>query len=632
MTMKRRHLSPREIWTGLRRIFLRFGPYLRKHRVLLAGSLLALFAEVGLRALEPWPLKFVFDSVLGTQHHGRISSSLRLEGIEPTVVLTLAALALVVITGLQGLVDYAGSIGFARVGNRVLTQVRSDLYRHLHDLSLSFHTKSKSGDLILRVMSDVNTVKDVLVTAAFPLLANLLLVFSMIVVMFWLHWKLALLALTTLPFFWFWTTRFTHRIRQAARTQRQKQAAMASNAAESISAIKVVQVFGLQELFAQSFVRRNLESQKEDIKTARLTAALGRTVIFLAATSSALVLWYGARLVLRKELTPGELLVFLAYLKTAFRPLRDLSRYAGRLSKATASGERVLDLLGQISEVRDLPGAVPAPAFRGTIRFEGVSFAYERGRPVLKHIDFEVAAGRHVAIAGPSGVGKSTLINLLLRLYDPQKGRVLIDSGDIREYTMASLRAQISVVFQDTILFGASVRDNIVYGALGADAEAVEAACRLANAHEFIQALPEGYDTILGERGVTLSGGQRQRLAIARAALRKAPILVLDEPATGLDEENESAVLEALTRLANGRTTFFITHDLRLAARADHVLYLEDGRVIERGSHEDLLQGRGRYASLYRQQWSTADRLDTNHTPAVGALNPAREFGHDSLP
>jgi ATP-binding cassette subfamily B protein len=236
------------------------------------------------------------------------------------------------------------------------------------------------------------------------------------------------------------------------------------------------------------------------------------------------------------------------------------------------------------------------------VRFEGVRFAYEPDQHVLERIDFEVRPGRRVALVGPSGIGKSTLANLLLRLYDPQEGRVLIDGRDIREYTLVSLRSQISVVLQDTLLFATSVRENIGYGAPDSSPDAIEAAARLANAHEFILALPQGYDTVLGERGVTLSGGQRQRLAIARAALRKSPILILDEPTTGLDEENERAVMEALERLAEGRTTFVISHDLHLAARADLVLYLENGRVLEHGSPEDLIESDGRYATLYRQQ------------------------------
>jgi ATP-binding cassette subfamily B protein len=460
---------------------------------------------------------------------------------------------------------------------------------------------------MLRVMSDIGMLKDVAVTALLPLLVSVGFVIVLMVVMLWVNWRLALLAFSVLPLLGVFTVRFGRRIRERAREQRKRDAAMAANAVEAIGAMKVVQALGLEAIFEGDFNRRNRESQRADGKGARLTAALGNTVAFLAAASTALVVWYGARLVLRGDLTPGDLLVFMAYLKNAFRPIQDLARYAGRLAKATAGGERVLDVLGQTPEVRDLPGAVAAPPFRGAVRFEDVDFAYEPGQPVFEGINFEVRPGQCIALVGPSGIGKSTLVSLLLRLYDPIRGRVLIDGRDIRDYTLASLRSQISVVLQDTLLFAASARDNIAFGAPGATPEAVEAAARLANAHEFIQLMPQGYDTVLGERGATLSGGQRQRIAIARAAIRHAPLLLLDEPATGLDQENERAVLEALERLAEGQTTFLVTHDLRLAARADLILYLDGCGVREGGRHQELMQANGRYANLYHLQAAAPD-------------------------
>jgi len=321
------------------------------------------------------------------------------------------------------------------------------------------------------------------------------------------------------------------------------------------------------------------------------------------------VLWFGVRLVLGGSMTPGDLLVFLAYLKRSFNPLQDFAKYTARLAKTAAAGERVLDVLGREPEVRDRPDAVPAPPLKGDVRFEAVTFAYEPGRPVLDGVAFAVPAGGQVALVGPSGIGKSTLVSLLLRLYDPTAGRVLIDGQDVRTYTLASLRAQVSVVLQDSLLFAASVRDNIACSAPGVTPAEVEAAARLANADDFIRALPQGYDTVLGERGMTLSHGQRQRLAIARAAIRQVPLLLLDEPTTGLDEANERAVVEALWRLARGRTTFLVTHDLRLAARADLILYLERGGIAERGTHDELMALGGHYAAL--------DRLQAAHGPSA---------------
>ncbi|HXG85628.1 MAG TPA: ABC transporter ATP-binding protein, partial [Pyrinomonadaceae bacterium] len=363
-----------------------------------------------------------------------------------------------------------------------------------------------------------------------------------------------------------------------------------------------VQALSLEETFAGAFSSQNKKSPKEGVKGSRLSASLERAVDVLIAVATALVLWYGAQLVLRGEMTAGDLLVFLAYLKNAFKPVQDFAKYTGRIAKATAAGERIIELFKQTPDVKDLPGAVTAPALRGAVRFESVNFSYESGRLMLKDVDLDVKPGERVAIVGPSGNGKSTLVNLILRLYDPESGRILIDGRDIREYTLDSLRTQIGIVLQDSVLFAASVRDNIAYGAADATPEEIEAAARMANAHDFIEQMPEGYDTILGERGATLSAGQRQRIAIARAAVRRAAILILDEPTTGLDGENERLVMQALDRLATGKTTFLISHALRHALTSDIIIYVENGRIVERGTHTELMQKSGHYAALYKLQ------------------------------
>lgn len=595
---------------GLARVVRQFWPFVRAQRILIAFSALALVAEIGLRLLEPWPLKFVFDQVLSAGQRGHGGNWPFLETLSPLTVLTLAALAVILINGLRALADYTNTVGFSLASTRVLTQVRNELYRHLQGLSLSFHTRARGGDLIVRVIGDVNMLKDVTVTAVLPLLTNLLILVGMFTCMVWLQWQLALLAMTSFPLFWLAVAYFGRRIREAARKQRHREGDMAASAAEAITAIKTVQALSLEGRFAQDFFDRSFGSQQEDTKGSRLSASLGRIVNFLVAVGTALVLWYGAWLVLSDELTPGELLVFLFYLKRAFHPVQDFAKYAGRLARGAAAGERVLNILDRTPEVHDLPGAVTAPSFRGAVRLEGVCFAYEPDRWVLEQIHLDVPAGVHVALVGPSGIGKSTLVSLILRFYDPLQGRVLIDGRDIREYTLTSLRAQISVVLQENLLFASSVRDNIACARPGATAFEVEAAARLAKAHEFILDLPQGYDTLLGERGLTLSQGQRQRIALARAAIRQAPILILDEPATGLDEENESAVVKALEDLSRGKTTFVITHDLKLAARADLILYLDGRRIRERGSHAQLMRAGRRYAALYQLQ------ADSYHPPS----------------
>lgn len=561
----------------VRRVLRHFGPHIRQQHPLIAGSLLALLAEVALRLLEPWPLKIVFDGVLGA-HRGTGTPGF-LRGLEPAALISVCVTAVVVLAGLRALVAYATSVGFALIGNRVLSDLRQALYLHLQRLSLSFHARSGSGELVVRIIGDVGLLKDVAVTALLPLAGNAFVLAGMAAVMLWLDWRLGLLALAVLPIFWISTLRLGRQIHDLARRQRRREGALAARAVESMGGVNTVKALGLEGTFGALFAKESARSLKEGVKAKRLEAGLERSADVLTGVATALVLGYGTVLALRRQISPGDLLVFLSYMKSAFRPLRDFAKYAGRVARAAAAGERVVDLLERTPDVVDRPGAVAAPDLRGAVRFERVTFAYERDQPVLREVDFEVAPGQRVAVVGPSGSGKSTLAGLILRLHDPVSGRVRVDGRDIRDYTVASLRAQVAVLLQDALLFATSVRDNIAYGAPNASGGEIEAAARLAGAHGFIERLPEGYETVVGERGVTLSAGQRQRIAVARAVLSRAPIVILDEPTTGLDVENERAVLQALDRLTADRTTFVITHDLALAATADVVIRLEGGRA-----------------------------------------------------
>ncbi|OCQ92676.1 protein tyrosine phosphatase [Nostoc sp. MBR 210] len=575
---------------------------IRPHYGLLLISAIALVADVGLRVLEPWPLKFVFDYVL--LRGDKLNTLPVIASLEPITLLTFSAVAVLIITGLRALAAYGSTVGLATVSSRVMAKVRNRLYCHLQDLSLAYHTKARSGDLIIRVSSDASRLQEIMITAALPLLISILSLVGMIGVMFWMNRSLTLLSLLTLPLFWLVTNRLSRRIKDSSLKQRQQEGAVAATAAESIAAIKLVKALSLQDAFAQVFAQLNHRSLQESVKTQRLAAHLERTVDGVIALGTAIVLWYGSWLALRDALTPGDVLVFLTYLKNAFKPVQNFAKYTGRLAKAAASSERILDVLNQQPEIRDSPNAIPAPIFQGAVRFDHVHFGYESGQGILQDINLDIAPGQKVAIVGTSGGGKSTLVSLLLRLYEPTSGRVIIDGLDIREYTLASLRPQISVVLQDSLLFAASIRENIAYGVAGVSDGEIEAAARLAHAHDFIQALPQGYDTLVGERGATLSGGQRQRIAIARAAIRQAPILILDEPTTGLDKVNEKAVIDALQCLSRNKTTFLITHDLDFATRADVIVYLEHGRVVEQGSHRELMHKNGRYAALYEVQTS----------------------------
>ncbi|MCU0533432.1 MAG: ABC transporter ATP-binding protein/permease [Hydrococcus sp. Prado102] len=583
---------------GLWRILRYFSPNIRKQQKLLFFCAIALVADVGLRVLEPWPLKFVFDYVL-IQNQIPADFPL-LATLDPVWLLTFSALAAIAIPALRALAGYWSTVWLALVGSRVMSEVRERLYRHLQQLSLSYHTKARSGDLIVRVSSDASRLQEILITAALPLLVSVLMLFGMLVVMFWMDRDLTLLSLLTLPFFGLAATRLSERIRESSLKQRKQEGAVAATAAESIAAIKLVKALSLQEAFADIFARQNQNSLKESVQTQKLASHLERTVDVVIAIGTAVVLWYGSWLVLRDSLTPGDILVFLTYLKNAFKPVQNFAKYTGRLAKAAASGERILDVLEETPDVRDLPGAIAASRFRGDVEFDRVSFGYEPNQILLRDISLKVRSGQQVAIVGTSGGGKSTLVSLLMRLYDPIFGAVKIDGRDIRDYTLESLRSQISVVLQDSLLFAATIRENIAYGVSDVVEKDIIAAATLANAREFIEAMPQGYDTVVGERGATLSGGQRQRIAIARAAIRQAPILILDEPTTGLDKENERVVIEALQKLARDRTTFIITHDLNLATRADLIVYIEGGQIQEQGSHAELIRRNGRYATLFQ--------------------------------
>lgn len=574
---------------GLARTLRRFRPYVRRQRRIIGGGSVALLAEVALRLLEPWPLKVIVDTV--AEPAGSAASELP---DNSHLLLAVAAVGVVAATALRALASYLSTVAFALAGNRVLTEVRAELYAHLQRLSLAFHTSSRTGDLVHRITGDVGRLQEVTVTAALPLVGNVVTFVGMLGVMVWLDWQLALISLVALPLFVLTSIRLTKRITIVSRMQRAREGELASVTAESLGAIKVVQAYSLEPTLQRSFSSTNDRTLREGVQAKRLSAGLERKTDVLIAIATGLVLFVGARQVLAGRITPGELIVFVTYLKSSFRPMRDVAKYTGRIAKAAASGERIVDLLDTQADVRDTSWAMPAPRFCGDVRFEDVNVRYGTGRPVLSGIDCVVRSGQRIGVVGPSGAGKSTLVSLLLRLQDPTSGRVLIDGHDLRDLTMASVRGQIAIVLQESVLFVATVRENIAYGANDidsvTDAEIV-AAAELANAHEFIARLPDGYDTVLAERGASLSGGERQRIAIARAAVRQAPIVVLDEATTGLDQGNEREVAEALRRLTAGRTTFVISHDPSAVIDADIVLRLDGGLLTACAVPGDVVNG-----------------------------------------
>jgi ATP-binding cassette, subfamily B, bacterial len=587
---------------SMRLIVTRFAPQIRRQRWLLSGSFVALLLETGLRLLDPWPLKFIFDELILKGFDTSTSSIALLRNTAPITFLSAVAIAIVVIAILRAFFAYLSTVGMALAASHVMTEIRDQLYCHLQRMSIGFHTHNKSGDLIARVTQDVDLLKNAAITALLPLLTNVFTLVGMLAVMLWMNWQMGLIALTVLPLFVIIAARVSQKIRRVARQQRQLEGDMTATVAESMNAVKVVQALSLQGMLERIFSEQNHRSHKDGAKTKTLSAELERIVEVLVAIATALILWLGVQMILTNKVTPGDLLVFTSYLKVAFKPMRQLAKYTGQIAKAAASGERILQLLDTEPEIGDPVGAKIAPKLRGEVNFDRVDFGYSPETAVLRRLSFAVTAGEKVALVGPSGGGKSSLVSLLLRFYDPIDGRIEFDGHDLREYQLESIRQQISIVLQDSVLFATTVRENIAYGELGASESAVIAAAKLANAHEFIMAMPQGYDTILGERGATLSGGQRQRIAIARAAIRQAPIVILDEPTTGLDQENEQAVTDALDRLTAGRTTFWITHNLQAARHADRILYIEQGRLMEQGNHAELIHHKGRYAAMYALQ------------------------------
>jgi ATP-binding cassette subfamily B protein len=593
--MSSRKPTLRQAAPGLARTLRRFSRHVADQRRLLVLGSLALLAEVAMRLLEPWPLAYVIDHVVvraGAELSSGTGAGSRAGApdVGTGVLLAACAVGLLTVVLLRALASYATTVCFALAGNRVLTRVRADLYAHLNRLSVAFHDRARTGDLVTRVTGDVGRLQEATVTALLPLVGNVVTLVGMLVVIAVMDSVLGLVVLVVLPFFTLINVRLTRRIARVSREQRKAEGAIASLATESLGSMRVVHSYSLAGRLQERFGGSNERSLRDGVRAKKLSAGLERKTDVLVGVAIALVLWAGGWRVLSGDLTPGELTVFLTYLKTAMRPMRDVAKYTGRIAKAAASGERIVDLLDEPADLVDASWARPAPRFRGRVELSDVWVSYTPGHPALRGVDLRVGAGARVALVGASGSGKSTVVALLSRLRDPDQGRVLIDGHDLRDLTLESVRSQVSVVLQDSVLFALSVRDNI---ALGVDRDVtdaeVEKAARIAGAHDFVSALPDGYGTVVGERGATLSGGQRQRIAIARAAIRSAPIVVLDEALTGVDSETGGEVLGALRRLCEGRTTFVVTHDLEAARDVDRVVWIEDGVVRLDGDPDTVL-------------------------------------------
>ena len=586
-------------------------------------GLLAVAAETMAGLLEPWPLKVVLDSVLHTKKSPDWLSRVvgATFGLDNLAILRFTALAVILIAAIGAIGTYVEKQTITAVGQRVMHELRRTFYWHIQRLSMAYHDNKRTGDIISTVTNDIDSIQSAVSSGVLDALYYSLTLIGMIAIMFYLNWRFTLVALSVIPALFLVVYTFTKRIKKASRALRKKEAEMVSTLQEVLSSIRIVKAFGREEYEQKRFEEESIESVDLALQARNIKAKLAPGVEIIVACGTALVLWFGARQVLSGALTPGVLVVFFLYLGKMYKPMRELSKMSDTYSKALIGWERIKDFLSIDLQVRDLPGAQTAPNFKGTIELEHVSFGYLPGRLVLKDVSLQVKPGQVAALVGATGSGKSTLISLIPRFYDPQSGAVKIDGVDVRKYKRKTVRQQISLVLQDTLLFRASIAQNIAYGKPEATHSEIVEAARLANADEFIDRLPEGYDTMIGERGVTLSGGQRQRIAIARAIIRNSPILILDEPSTGLDAASEKLVLEGLERLMENRTTIMVAHRLATIQKADVIFVLRDGAIIERGRHEELLAAKGLYAQFYHLQSKKEDeQKEVEANPLLGGI------------
>ena len=573
--------------------------WVRPYRPLLALAFVAMAVESAATVWEPWPLKLIVDNVLGGKPLPPALARWAVFGTAPLDVLNAAVVALLAITALGAAGSYVQKYLSTAVGQRLTQDLRQALYRHVQGLSLPFFETRRTGDLIVRLTSDVDTAQDFFSTALLSIAMDVLTLGGMLAVMLYLDWRFTLLGLAIAPLLFAVVYRRTHRIKAAAREVKQREGALASIVQETIAAIRTVRAFGREAHEEARLEREGRAAMDAAMRARSIKAALPPIVDLLVAAGTCAVMLVGVRLVLEGRITSGTLIVFVLYLGKLYKPMKNLARMTDTLSKSAVAFERIRELLATTSQVADAPDARPAPRLRGSIEFRDVRFSYVPGQPVLHGISLAAAAGQRVAIVGATGAGKSTLLSLLLRLYEPASGSIRIDGTDIRRFTARSLRDQISLVPQDPVLFHGPVWENIAYGRPGATRDEVIQAARLANAHEFIVRMPRGYDTIVGERGETVSGGQRQRIAIARAVIRQAPILLLDEPSAALDPESEALVFDALARLMDRCTSITVTHRLATAQRAQLVAVLDRGRIAALGTHDDLLATYAPYARLF---------------------------------
>jgi subfamily B ATP-binding cassette protein MsbA len=583
---------------------------IRPYRGWLTVILLAMIVETAMSLAGPWPLKIVLDSVVG--HHplpGWISRLLGPGIADHKMGLAAgAAGGLVLIALLGSIATYIDNYYTESVGQYVANDLRMRVYHHLDRLSLGYYDKQQTGNLLSTITTDITTIQNFASGATLGILVDLMTIVGMLGLMFWLNFDFALVAVAVTPFLLLFVTRFKKAVKKATHEVRRRQSDIVAVVQEGLESMRVVKAYGREQLEEEHLKDASQAAVGAALKARRIKSLLSPVVTVVVSFCTAFVLYRGAWLILREAMTIGALTVFLSYLNKFFKPVQDLAKMTNSIAQAGVAVERVQAILSADEKIPERPDAREvAGAVKGEITFDKVAFAYKPESPVLKEITFTIKPGQLVGFVGATGGGKSTVASLIPRFYDATAGRVLIDGVDVKDYKLNSLRNQIGCVLQDTVLFAGTIAENIGYGRPGATREQIVEAAKLANADEFIAKMPKGYDSEVGERGLTLSGGQRQRIGIARAIIRNSPILILDEPTAALDTESEKLVMDGLEKLMKGRTAIAIAHRLSTIRDADKIVVFRDGVVAEQGTHQELITLGGVYAELHRIQFGPGD-------------------------